>query len=122
MASTRAQLGAAGEELAVRHLEAAGMVILDRNWRCAVDDVRGELDVVARDGDALVVCEVKTRRGAGAGTPLEAITPRKLAQLRRLAGVWLARSGLRAREVRLDAVGVQLSDGGPPRIQHVRGI
>ena len=33
------------------------MVLLDRNWRCEA----GEIDLVLRDGDVLVVCEVKTR-------------------------------------------------------------
>ena len=51
-------LGRHGEELAARHLIEQGLVVLDRNWRCDV----GEVDIVARDGDALVVCEVKTRR------------------------------------------------------------
>jgi putative endonuclease len=55
-------LGRHGEEVAARHLAAAGLVILDRNWRCAA----GEIDIVAADGDALVICEVKTRRGHSA--------------------------------------------------------
>jgi len=58
--ATRA-LGAYGERLAVRYLLEQSVEILDRNWRC----VRGELDIVAREGPALVVCEVKTRSGAG---------------------------------------------------------
>lgn len=107
----------------MRHLERAGMVILDRNWRCAAGDVRGEIDIVARDGSTLVICEVKARRGERAGTPLEAITARKVAQLRRLAAMWLAQSGLGVRHVRLDAVGVSLpSAGGDADIVHVRGI
>ena len=40
------------------YLADQGMAVLDRNWRCA----RGEIDLVALDGDCLVVCEVKTRR------------------------------------------------------------
>ena len=54
-----AAVGAYGERVAEAHLRAQGMVILDRNWRCTA----GELDIVARDGDVLVFCEVKTRRG-----------------------------------------------------------
>ncbi len=123
MSTSRAQIGSIGEQMAVRHLERAGMVVLDRNWRCSAGDVRGEIDIVARDGRTLVICEVKTRRGGGAGTPLEAITPRKLAQLRRLAGMWLAESGLGVRHVRLDAVGVSWPDGGgKAQIVHLRGI
>ena len=53
-------VGRYGEDLAARYLTAEGFVILERNWRCEL----GEIDIVARDGDALVVCEVKTRRGS----------------------------------------------------------
>ena len=61
-------IGRCGEDEAVRHLQAAGYVVLGRNWRCEL----GEIDIVARDGDVLVICEVKTRSGLGFGTPLEA--------------------------------------------------
>ena len=47
------------------------MVVLDRNWRCDL----GEIDLVLRDGDVLVVCEVKTRSSAAYGHPLEAVDP-----------------------------------------------
>ena len=62
--------GGYGEELAVRYLREQGMEMLDRNWRCEL----GELDIVARDGDCLVICEVKTRRSSGFGAPVEAVT------------------------------------------------
>ncbi len=64
-------LGRHGEDLAVAHLEAAGFQVVTRNWRCAL----GEIDVVAIDGDCLVVCEVKTRRSLSMGSPVEAVTP-----------------------------------------------
>ena len=64
-AATRRALGAYGEELAARLLTGeCGMLLLDRNWRCS----EGELDLVLRDGDVLVACEVKTRRGQGSGS------------------------------------------------------
>ena len=58
-------LGAYGEQVAAAHLVAAGMTVLDRNWRCDI----GEIDIVARDGDVLVVCEVKTRSVDGVRAP-----------------------------------------------------
>ena len=70
------------------------MQVLDRNWRCE----HGEIDLVALDGDCLVVCEVKTRRSTAFGEPVEAVTWRKAARLRRLAAAWLA-----AHDVRPDA-------------------
>jgi len=48
----RQALGAFGEDVAARHLREQGMVVLDRNWRCA----EGEIDLVLRDGPVLVVC------------------------------------------------------------------
>jgi len=110
-------VGAYGERVAVRHLREAGMVVLDTNWRCH----RGEIDVVARDGDTLVFCEVKTRRSMTCGSPVEAVVPSKVRRLRVLATLWLAESGLRARELRFDVVSVLTQASGPARVEHLRG-
>ncbi len=99
------ELGRTGEQLAVEHLTAEGYTILDRNWRCAI----GEIDIVARHGDTTVVVEVKTRSGLGFGHPLDAVTPRKLARLRRLA----------AHGLRIDVIGVIAAREGIV-IDHVR--
>ncbi|MCX6433759.1 MAG: YraN family protein, partial [Actinobacteria bacterium] len=56
MVHAKDALGRYGEDLAVEHLRRQGLTILARNWRCPT----GELDVIARDGSALVICEVKT--------------------------------------------------------------
>lgn len=111
-------LGKYGEELAAKHLEASGCVILDRNWRCR----HGELDIVARDGDELVVCEVKTRNGDRFGSPLEAITARKLRTLRTLALAWIAERGMNTRTIRLDIIGVTPSAADGTIIHHIRGV
>ncbi len=85
-------VGRFGEDTAASHLTAAGFTILDRNWRPgpkAPDGIRGELDIVAREGDALVIVEVKTRSGAGFGSPAESVTADKVRRIRRLAVLWL---------------------------------
>src|SRR2546430_14272247 len=87
-------VGSYGERMAVRHLVAEGLVLLDRNWRCSA----GEIDIVAREGDVLVFCEVKTRRTTRFGTPAEAVVATKVRRLRRLAAQWLATSGLNPNE------------------------
>lgn len=115
--STQA-LGAFGERIAARHLIAAGMVLLDRNWRCRA----GELDLVLRDHDTLVVCEVKTRAGTAYGHPLEAITPVKAERLRRLALLWAEAHGLARVPVRIDLVGVVRARQGPAQVEHVVGV
>lgn len=97
MTTTHAQrkaLGDYGERVAARFLSDHGMTVLDRNWRCP----EGELDIVARDGDELVVCEVKTRTSLRFGTPVEAITTEKAQRLHRLGYRWLRERRAAARD------------------------
>jgi putative endonuclease len=116
--SRRRALGAWGETRAADHLVGQGMVLLDRNWRCA----EGELDLVLRDGASLVVCEVKTRTGLGHGSPHEAVTDAKLGRLVRLATRWAAAHGIRPPEIRVDLVAVLRPRTGPTLVEHVRGV
>ena len=62
-----AELGRRGEDLACQVLTRTGLTVVARNWRCP----DGELDIVARAGTLLVVCEVKTRSGVGYGLPVD---------------------------------------------------
>ncbi|MGQ0844566.1 MAG: YraN family protein [Sporichthyaceae bacterium] len=110
-------LGKYGEDEAARFLTGRGLRILDRNWRCA----EGEVDLVAADGDALVVCEVKTRRDDRFGGPLLAVTPEKVARLRRLAAT-LARERQWRGPIRIDVVAIWAERDKPVRIEHVRGV
>ncbi len=111
-------LGAYGERLAARHLTEQGLVVLDRNWRCDA----GEIDLVLRDGPVLVVCEVKTRTSDACGTPHEAVTPDKVARLRRLAARWMTEHDVHPDDVRLDLVAVLRPRRGASLVDHVRGI
>lgn len=117
-AARRQALGEYGERLAARHLREQGMVVLDRNWRCAV----GEIDLVLRDGEVLVVCEVKTRSSTDHGTPHEAVGAAKLDRLRRLGTCWQQERGVQAEEVRVDLVAILRPRRGPSVVEHVRGI
>jgi putative endonuclease len=111
-------LGRRGEGLAARHLAADGYRLLARNWRCPA----GEIDIVATDGDVLVVVEVKTRTSTVFGTPADAITRRKAGKLRELALTWLGEHPGAGRAVRFDVVGVLLPPGGEVRLEHLRGV
>ncbi|MEV6018042.1 MULTISPECIES: YraN family protein [unclassified Streptomyces] len=116
----RNALGAYGEELAARGLTEAGMTVLARNWRCGRT---GEIDIVARDGDALVVCEVKTRGARAFQHPMEAVTPAKALRLRGLAERWLQEhGGAPPGGVRIDLVGVLIPERGAPVVEHARGV
>ena len=111
----RRRLGALGESLAARHLEARGYEVIDRNFRTRY----GELDLVARDARWLVFCEVKTRiaRGApGPFGPFASVGVRKRRQVRAMARAWLAANATADRPrpagLRFDAIGVSFDAGG----------
>ncbi len=103
----RSLLGRDGEAAACELYRRLGFEIVDRNYRAG----RGEIDVVARRGETVVFCEVKTRRSDQWGLPAEAVGPAKQAQLRRLAAAWLAERQPGYVEVRFDIVSVIVRDG-----------
>jgi putative endonuclease len=107
--------GEAAEELARAALEARGWSTLSRN----VVVRGGELDLVMRDGDTIVVVEVRHRTRADFGGAAASVGARKRALLRRAAQVYLARHGLGEAPVRFDVV---LLDGPLPaaRLTHLR--
>lgn len=111
-------VGRYGERVAERFLVESGLVILERNWRCAL----GEIDIVARDGDCLVVCEVKTRTSTAFGHSLEALSRPKAARLRRLALAWVEARGVRPAGIRIDLVAVMRSAQGAAEVSHLRAV
>jgi putative endonuclease len=118
----RRALGRRGEEIAATHLRTAGMLILDRNWRPHGSEAVGEVDLIVRDGDALVIVEVKTRRSLAFGSPVEAVTRRKIRQLRSLALAWLDERSIHAPALRFDLVAVTIPPAGQPVVEHRRAV
>ncbi|CRK58620.1 Endonuclease [Alloactinosynnema sp. L-07] len=111
------RLGRLGEDIAVRYLEGAGLVILARNWRCG----DGELDVVATDRSQLVICEIKTRSSTAYGTPTEAVDDAKADRIRRLATKWRLHYRLWHCPIRFDIVSVLWPPGGEAQVKHLIG-
>ena len=81
-----AELGRRGEDAAARFLYPRGNDIVERNWKCAA----GEADIIARDGDAVVVVEVKTRSSVEKGLPSDAVDKRKRERYEKIAALFLA--------------------------------
>jgi len=93
--------GVDAETRALRHLEARGLKLIERNWRCK----GGELDLVMRDGDTLAVIEVRSRARSDYGSALESVDARKQGRVVHATQLFLAAHHEHAqREVRFDVV------------------
>jgi putative endonuclease len=108
-----ARPGRAGEDLACRHLERAGITIVERNYRCR----GGEIDIVARDGEIVVFVEVKERGSSSHGTAVEAVTREKRRRLLRAARLYAATHGLTESPLRFDVVSIDRGPSGP-QVRH----
>ena len=116
---TRRELGALGERHAARALRAKGYRILEGNFRTK----QGELDLIARDGDTLVIVEVRTRTTTEYQTPLASVNAEKQAQLIRMARVYLNKHKLVDVPCRYDVVEVIATPTGTVRaLHHFAGV
>lgn len=93
--------GAWGEQRAARWYQDAGYTILERNWRTRT----GEIDLIARNNDEIVFCEVKARRSNSVGAASEAVNWRKQKRIRTLAAQWLKENNHHG-QVRFDVVAI----------------
>ena len=100
--------GRTGEKAAERELRRRGLTILERNVRAG----GGEIDLVALDGETIVIVEVKARSEASLATPGEAVDHRKRGAVVRAARALLGRRGLLDRPRRYDVVSVRLDGKG----------
>lgn len=89
------------EKQAARLLEAAGLVVLERNFSCKT----GEIDIICSDGPGLVFVEVRYRQNPRFASAAASVTPAKQRKLIRTAQVYLQRRGwLNNRSCRFDVV------------------
>jgi putative endonuclease len=110
-------VGHAGEAAALTYLKEQGFHILARDWRSRL----GQIDIVAEDGDTLVVVEVKARRGTSFGLPQEAVDARKQRKLRTLLELYRAQNHRREQPCRIDVLGLLLDDSlAVTKTEHIR--
>lgn len=114
MSRARWELGRKGELAALAYLQERGYILLHKNFRRR----EGEIDLVLRDGETLVFCEVKTQRSIEAA---ESYSPRQQARMRRLVLAYLARSGWEG-PVRVDLMALDEEPGEELRLHHFQDI
>ena len=105
MDRSRLNIAKIGESLAVKHLKARGCEILARNYRA----LRGEIDIIVRDGEFTVFVEVKTRRSLKFGLPQAAVTLQKQRQISKVALAYLQAQNLLDAPCRFDVIAIHLS-------------
>jgi putative endonuclease len=114
--SGRLALGRSGEEAAAAFLRKNKFRIVCRGFRFQ----RGEIDIIAYEGDVLVFVEVKTRQSADFGPPEESVTGSKQRQIRRLAEAYLMLNSLADVPCRFDILSLIWDPRDGFRIRHLR--
>ncbi|HAP37065.1 MAG TPA: YraN family protein [Bacteroidetes bacterium] len=100
-------IGKTGEEVAANYLKQNGYEILEQNYYYN----HGEIDIVAKEGNALVFVEVKSRRSTKFGEPEESVTPKKQQLLRRTAEGYVTEKNIGEMDCRFDVVSVMMKNG-----------
>jgi len=108
MPDPRRAIGRAAEDAAARHLQRAGLAVVERNVRFA----EGEIDLVCRDAGVVVFVEVKCRRARWGDAPSAAVSWHKQRRLTRLAQHYLKWRRLEGARCRFDVVAATLADDG----------
>lgn len=111
----RKELGDIGEAMASSFLIETGMELIDKQVKVG----RGEIDLIAKDGDELVIVEVKTRNSDRYGNPEDSITSLKLRQLQTLGELYQRKVQWKG-AWRIDIIAINLSDSQNP-IHHIKG-
>lgn len=111
------EAGIEGERLAKQFLAGLGFELIDSNFRTR----HGEIDLIFKDGDVLVLVEVKTRIKKAKNDIELSIDKRKVNRILKSAEMYIINSGLEFKEVRIDALFVELKDGGPV-FKHIRSF
>jgi len=109
--------GRRGEDLAHRYLRCHGFIIVARNYRLSSGEA--EADLIAREGEDLVIVEVKTRETAEYGAPERAVNPEKQRHLIRVAREYARKTDTPWERVRFDVVSIVF--GEEPEITLLRG-
>ncbi len=108
------ELGKLGEETAVQFLREKGYKIKEVNYTFG----KGELDIIALDGDITVFVEVKSRQNLEMGDPVYGVTPAKVKQIKRIAELYLYDRNIEEIECRFDVVTVLFREEQDPLIEH----
>ena len=113
MKPTTKETGDSAEHIARGYLEKSGYEILDTNWRIG----HLELDIVAREGDELVIVEVKSRLGEPFEHPVDALSNKKMKKIITAAEAWIQYHNW-TKDTRFDLILVTIYGSNEYEIEH----
>lgn len=96
-------LGNHGEQLAANYLKKQGYRILETGYTCKV----GEIDIIAKNKEFLIFCEVKLRKTDAYGYPFESVNKRKQEKIRKIATYYFSFVSDRERSCRFDVISIE---------------
>lgn len=109
--------GRVGEELAIKYLQNKGYKIIEKNFQCR----QGEIDIIAKDKDEIVIIEVKTRKCLEYGKPAEAVNETKKKHIYKATEYYLYIKKLEKAYVRIDVIEVYIKEN-KYYINHIKNI
>ncbi len=112
--NNKKEKGKEGEELACKYLIEHGYKILQKNYQFG----RGEIDIIALDGEIIVFIEVKYRKSLEYGYPEDSITKKKQLQIRKIAEAYLYQYKIENHPCRIDVISILHFGNKEPEIKH----
>lgn len=106
--------GGQGEDVAGNYLIKKGYRLICRNYRTRI----GEIDIIAKKGDCVIFCEVKTRKNKRFGEPFEAVNAKKQRKIKIIARIFLMKKKFQNSDVRFDVLSI-MDEEGLYKIEHL---
>jgi putative endonuclease len=107
------QFGRRGEELALAFYKENSYTVLEKNWQLN----HLEVDIIAKNDENIVFCEVKTRTSSSFGEPQQSVTPQKQRNIIRAANYYVLKHQI-SLEVRFDIVSI-VFNGAQHQLEHI---
>jgi len=123
--SKKRSFGDIGEKAAAKYLKNKGYEIIEKNYKNTTGRMLGEIDIIAKDNDAIVFVEVKTRemQKYKDTSPEENISYLKLKRMARIGDIYLRQKGLNNASFRFDAISIWLDiEHKKAKIKHILSL
>ena len=109
------RIGKLGEDIAIEFLKEHNYKIIERNFACK----QGEVDIIAKEKNEYVFCEVKTRRSIRCGKPIDSVNLNKKYHIWNVTKYYLYKNNLMNKNIRFDVIEVYIK-GKLIYINHVK--